>query len=161
VVVVAMEPELSHPSFESVSDKVPISIRAERIELAMNGVRCAGMEPVLECVGAYAASEAPRVLHAQPAALGYFCLSDEIAVGVGQLLAARNEEARGRILGFDGSDLAAEHQIPSFDQKFDDLGEQVVRQFIAWLRIPPETAGDWPAFREVAVKLGPPSLLSA
>lgn len=97
----------------------------------------------------------------QPTALGYLCLSDEIAVNVQQLLAARNEEIRGRVLRFDGSELAAEYQIPSFDQRLDELGEQVVKPFIAWFRGPRESTSDWPAFREVAVRLGPPALLNA
>jgi DNA-binding LacI/PurR family transcriptional regulator len=161
VVVVAMEPERCHPTFQSFNEGVPISIRSERIELAMNGVRSAGMEPVIEYVGTYAASQASYVLGAQPTALGYLCLSDEIAVSVQQLLAARNEEIRGRVLGFDGSDLAAEYQIPSFDQRLEELGEQVVKPFIAWFRGPRKSTSNWPAFREVAVRLGPPALLNA
>jgi len=151
VVIAAMEPENTQtPPFEPLDPSTPVSIRTERIELIRSGIAAADLSSVVETVEDYGASQAYGLLRKHPDARGYVCLSDEIAVAVKQLLMARGEETRRRILGFDGSELAQHHGIPSMNQWLPDLGEKVIEPFETWFR---QTQPHWHACREIGVEL--------
>jgi DNA-binding LacI/PurR family transcriptional regulator len=151
VVIAAMQPEDTRtPPFEPLDPCIPVSIRKERVELIGSGIAAAGLNAVVQTVEDYSASRAYDVLQQYPNARGYVCLSDEIAVAVQQLLMARGEETRRRILGFDGSELARHHRIPSINQWLPDLGEKVIEPFETWFR---QTQPVWDPCREIGVEL--------
>jgi DNA-binding LacI/PurR family transcriptional regulator len=131
VIIAAMDPDKPTPAFKPVPGR-PVSIREERITHIATGIRAAGLRPITHTVGDYSASQAAEIVHTYPDAIGYVCLSDEIAVGVKQLLHALGHDPKSRILGFDGSALARRHHIPSFDQRLGDIGEAVIEQFSRW-----------------------------
>lgn len=106
-----------------------VSIRNQRIELILAGLREAGFEPHQVVVEDYSASNAWQVIEQCPDADGYVCLSDEIAISVKHLLWARREKAAHRILGFDDSSLAASHNISSIGQHIYDIGRKVCELF--------------------------------
>jgi len=150
VVIAAMRPDAPQVSpFEPWGPSVPVSIREERVALIMSGIAASGLDPVLEPVEDYSASQAYDLLQRHRDARGYVCLSDEIAVAVKQLLTAQGEDSQHRILGFDGSELAQRHRIPSFNQWLTDLGEKVIEPFETWFRHPP---AHWPPCRELGVE---------
>ena len=155
VVVAAMAPEeapeKANAGFESLG-KLPVSIRQERIERIVAGIRASKLHAVVHFVDDYSASQSYALVQKYPKATGYVCLSDEIAVGVKQLLLAGRRDPRRRILGFDGSALAMRHRIPSFDQRLSDLGDRVIEQFSTWFG--KRTDSDrWTECREVGVEL--------
>lgn len=151
VVVAAMEPEELRPEFDPIDATVPASIRAERIALAIEGIRACRLEPVRKRVNDYSAANAYDLI--DPGAAGYLCFSDEIAVALKQLLLARGEDPNGRILGFDGTDLARKFHIPSFDQKLDEIGDAVVEQFLLCAHQTGGASSGLPAFRELETPL--------
>jgi DNA-binding LacI/PurR family transcriptional regulator len=115
---------VAHMPEEALSEG-GVSIRNERIELIITGLREAGFEPHEVVVEDYSASNAWQVIEQCPDADGYVCLSDEIAISVKHLLWARGEKAAHRILGFDDSSLAARHNVSSISQHISDIGRKV------------------------------------
>jgi DNA-binding LacI/PurR family transcriptional regulator len=149
-----MRPESLMPDFPPVNQHVPVSIRAERVELVVSGIRDSNMEPVVQYLDDYGASRAEELAQRHPSALGYVCLSDEIAVGLLQLLRARgNSDAQRRILGFDGSELARKHRISSFDQRLSVLGDKLMEQFLSEFRHPRDAVGSSSECREIGIEL--------
>jgi DNA-binding LacI/PurR family transcriptional regulator len=125
-------------------------VRNERIDLITSAIKDAGLDCELVEVPDYGAANAANALRRQPNACGWVCLSDEISVGVLQLLEGRGDtSARRRILGFDDSPLAAEYRISSFTQHLADIGEHVVAAFAAHFRGESQQFGE----REIPVEL--------
>lgn len=126
------------------------SVRNERIDLITSAIQDAGLrcEPVE--VPDYSAANAAAAVRKQPNACGWVCLSDEISVGVLQLLEASGDaKPRRRILGFDDSPLAQQYGISSFSQHLPDIGEHVVAVFAAHFRGESQPFGE----REIPVEL--------
>jgi len=139
VVVVAMPMEASGPR----------SLRNERITSVEAGLRLAGLTVRRVEVPDYAADHAQSVCHAFPCAAGFVCLSDEIAVAVAQLLAAKGRAAR--VLGFDDSVLAGRHGVPSISQSLEEIGTRTWDLFTEFFRRPDPSV--WPASRPSPVAL--------
>jgi len=99
----------------------------------------------------YSATNADEVLRKCPHALGYVCLSDEIAVAVKRLLAAAGRRDTDNVIGFDQSPLATRYGIPSFNQSLEKIGESTWSLFLDFFRR--ENDASWPPFRPVPVPL--------
>jgi DNA-binding LacI/PurR family transcriptional regulator len=127
------------------------SIRNQRIDLIDAGIRAAGRPPCHLEVPDYSAGNADGVLRQCPRALGYICLSDEVAVGVKCLLTAEGRSAADNVIGFDQSPLAARCGIPSFNQSLEKIGEATWSLFLDFFRR--EDNAFWPPFRPVPVLL--------
>ena len=147
---------------EAVSDQVVVvairresggttSIRNQRIDLIHAGIRAAGLQPCHLEVPDYSAANADGVLRTCPHALGYVCLSDEVAVSVKCLLSAAGRRATENVIGFDQSPLAARCGIPSFNQSLDRIGQATWSLFLDFFRR--EDNASWPAFRPATVPL--------
>jgi len=131
-----------------------VSIRNQRIDYVHAGLCAAGLQPHLVEVSDYSAANAQNVCRIWPDALGYVCLSDEIAIAVLQLRTAVGKSTEGRVLGFDNSPLADRHGIPSFSQSLEEIGTCTWGLFTDFFR---RTDNSWPEFRPtpVALKLIP------
>lgn len=126
------------------------SVRNERIDLITSAINDAGLQCEPVEVSDYGAANAANAVRKQPDACGWVCLSDEISVGVLQLLEYRGDtQARRRILGFDDSPLAQQYRISSFTQHLPDIGEHVVEVFAAHFRGESQQFGE----REIPVEL--------
>jgi DNA-binding LacI/PurR family transcriptional regulator len=128
----------------------PNSVRSQRIDQVLEGL---GAYPLIhdEVVLGYGFNHALPVFQKYPRARAYVCLSDELAVAFKHLLRAAGQDATGRVIGFDDSELARSEQIPSFGQHTVDLGRNASRVIADWL-----TADDhkhWPKAREVPVEV--------
>jgi len=92
------------------------------------------------------------VVTAHPNAVGYVCLSDEIAVGIKHLLQKRSQRgANQAVLGFDASPLAHTHGIASINQHLEVIGRRVCELLNDFFRKNPHRPSSWPKFREVYV----------
>jgi DNA-binding LacI/PurR family transcriptional regulator len=147
IVVVAMPRERATGALPAVAGAEP-SVRNQRIGLVLAAL--AECPTVLAEVEDYTFRHALRVFREHPSARGYVCLSDEIAVGLKHLLIAAGQEHRGRVLGFDNSQLAEREYVSSFGQQLDQLGERAVEALAEWFGRP---AGVWPGFREEGVEV--------
>jgi DNA-binding LacI/PurR family transcriptional regulator len=130
---------------------VPTSIRNERIDLIVAGLDDAGLTANVVTVKSYLASQALEIYQKHPSARAYVCLSDELAVGIRQLLFATGQDPSNRIVGFDDSELADAYGITSISQHLTDLGEVIQRVFMTFFR---EQAGGapWPEFQECCIQ---------
>ena len=153
---------LAHVPRENESYDFPVepgqepSVRNERIKLMSEGIEAANLRVKCEEVADYSASRALQVLKANPDALGYMCLSDELAVGVTHLLEhAADANARKRVLGFDDSKLAREFGINSFTQHLPEIGERLADAFATFfLNRKPLTSDDcWPEFKRKPIQV--------
>ncbi len=136
-IVVAAMPELSGPlPFDPVDTTAFTSLRKERVEMACAGLTDAGKRPVLVFVEDYTAARAYEVVLSNPAADGFVCLSDELALATKHILMAQGKDATDRILGFDGTDPARAQRIPSINQGLNDIGQIVAQEFLEFLRQP-------------------------
>lgn len=130
------------------------SIRNERVDLVKAGIREAGFRATEFLVPDYSASTALAILEAHPSAAAYVCLSDEIAIGVKQLLVFKGRKEAGRVvLGFDDSPLAARHGIWSFSQHLDEIGNRVRELLTAFFEQRAGSPAAWPEFQEVPVEV--------
>jgi hypothetical protein len=131
----------------------PQSLRDGRIDAILCGLVAAGLSPQLEEVPDYSAGNAATIVAKWPAAHCHVCLSDEIAVSLAQLLAARGRPSNERVLGFDGSGIVGHAAIPSFYQSIDAIGDAVWGLFESFFRRPDHRR--WSGFetRPVPLKL--------
>ena len=109
------------------------TIRSERIELIKKGIELGGciFKPfAVENYRFYQAYKVYEEYKDNPEVIGYFCLSDEIAVALKQLMLAGDKKApEDRIIGFDGLETAKNENINSFSQNFHEIGEKVIKRF--------------------------------
>lgn len=120
IVVASMEPE----SLES--------LRQQRL----NSV-CAGLEGRSELfyVEDYSFYSSLDIVRRFPEASGYVCLSDDLAVGIKQILRAEGKWREGVVLGYDNSPLASKSQISSFDQNLEKTARESIQTLQdAWAR---------------------------
>ena len=110
------------------------SIRNQRIESIHGGIRAAGFQPCHLEVLDYSAANSAEVLSKCPDAIGYICLSDEIAVGVKCLLTAKGLSSADNVIGFDQSPLAARFGIPSVNQNLEKIGDATWSLFLDQFR---------------------------
>ncbi len=83
----------------------------------------------------YSFEHAYKVWKRYPEANVYVCLSDQIAVGLKNILmTANNQEQQNNIVGFDGSPLAKREMICSFDQKLHLIGKLVFDKLKAFFK---------------------------
>jgi DNA-binding LacI/PurR family transcriptional regulator len=127
------------------------SIRNQRIDSIHAGIRAAGLRTCPLEVTDYSAANADGVLRKCPHALGYICLSDEVAVGVKYLLTAKGRSTADNVIGFDQSPLARRCGILSFNQSLEKIGEATWSLFLDLFRR--EDNDPWPPFRPVPVPL--------
>jgi DNA-binding LacI/PurR family transcriptional regulator len=127
------------------------SIRNQRIDSIHQGITASGLKPYHLEVPDYSAANADTVLRDCPNALGYVCLSDEVAAGVKSLLTAKGHPGTDKVIGFDQSHLAARCGIPSFNQSLDKIGAATWSLFLDFFRR--EDNAFWPAFRAALVPL--------
>jgi DNA-binding LacI/PurR family transcriptional regulator len=147
-VVVAMPYERAARHLPRIDD-VPPSIRNERIDLILDTL--AAFRPIRFEVEDYSFRHAARVFKAHPDAPAYICLCDQIAVGIKLLAAAAGKDYAGRIIGFDGSDLARQEGIASFGQHLDEIGKLVTEKLETWFwrEEGKEPKAEWPGFEQV------------
>jgi len=84
----------------------------------------------------YSSRHAFAVWERHPSADAYVCLSDQIAVGIKNLLRCRGhseEDCRERIVGVDGSPLAREARIASLSQGLEEIGKDALDRLCAFL----------------------------
>ncbi|MBZ5664074.1 MAG: hypothetical protein LAO30_05670 [Acidobacteriia bacterium] len=136
IVVAAMPEQSGPPPFAPVEATACTSLREERVEMVCAGLKDAGKRPVLAFVEDYTAARAYDVVLSNPAADGFVCLSDELALATKHILLAQGKDATDRILGFDGTDPARAQRIPSINQGLNDIGQIVAQEFLAFLRQP-------------------------
>ncbi len=111
----------------------PGSIRDERIRMVKDGLK--KYNPQCIEVKDYSFLHASKIYHDHPNALGFICLSDDLAVGMAHLIqAARKRPHLERVLGFDNSPLARNAGIASFDQHVDELGGKAISTLVDWFR---------------------------
>ena len=92
-----------------------------------------------------------KIYKAHPDAMGYICLSDEIAVGLKHLMEKDGKDYRQRVIGFDDSHLAEVEKIISFNQGLDQIGKSVVETFLGWFE---GSECSWPEFtQEICLKV--------
>jgi len=140
-------PVLEFPRLEGIEP----SIRNERICLIAESVeRVLGTKPIKFEVADYSSSQAIRVHRAHPDADVFVCLSDEIAVGLRHLLEVAGTFDEKVVIGFDNSQLAHQHGIPSFGQALEVIGDTAVKRLHRWL-VREEPPAAWPEFGETAL----------
>lgn len=153
IIVVALGPEKTKHDYPPLHP-VP-HIRKERIDLVKKALEelqeLKKIKLVDYQVPDYSFRHALSVYRKHPKALGYVCLSDEIAVGIKHaMIANRGEkEWKRRIIGFDNSWLAREEEITSFGQHLEDIGDLAVEKLaeqLTGLRRSPE---NWTKFRQI------------
>jgi hypothetical protein len=127
------------------------SIRNQRIDSIHAGIRAAELQAYHLEVPDYSAVNADEVLLKCPDALGYVCLSDEIAVAVKCLLTTAGRSDTDNVIGFDQSPLATRYGIPSFNQSLEKIGETTWSLFLDFFRR--GNNASWPPFRPVPVPL--------
>ena len=108
-------------------------IRKHRIELIWSALD--GLARVKVSVSDYSFRQAFSVWDQHKNALGYICLSDELAVGIKHLLQATNSSNnwKQRILGFDNSPTAQAETITSFGHDVKGVGRQAVETLIRYV----------------------------
>jgi DNA-binding LacI/PurR family transcriptional regulator len=154
VVVLAMCPEDCGGSVPRSNPQIPISIREDRILRVEAGVREAGLHPIVDYVPDYSASQAFPAWQKHAPCRGWAVLSDELAVGLMQLLAATGtspREAARRVLGFDGSEFARNHGVASLDQHLYEIGDRTIGEFSRFHDRVRNADEPFPAFHELPV----------
>jgi len=121
------------------------SIRSERIRNIMSAFN--KYIPIYT-VEDYSFRHAMDVYKSHPNAMGYICLSDEIAVGLKHLMEKDGKDYRHRVIGFDNSRLADLEEIASFDQSLDQIGKSVVGTFLDWFE-----KFSWSSAKEILLKV--------
>lgn len=132
------------------------SVRNERIKLMSEGIEAANLQVRREEVADYSASRALQVLKRNEGALGYICLSDELAIGVTHLLEHKGQvDARKLVLGFDDSKLAREFGINSFTQHLPEIGERLAKTFADFFndRSLLTKDGRWPEYQRIPIRV--------
>jgi DNA-binding LacI/PurR family transcriptional regulator len=143
-------------SYNFPQESAEPSIRNERIDLVMKALTGVGLSATNEPVPDYSGSGAFPVFRKHPNALGFVCLSDELAVAMKHLwmAAGRTGDPSDRIIGFDNSSLAEEYAITSIGQSIDKIGDLLVRRlgefFNARKSDAPET---WPSCKNLMTEL--------
>jgi DNA-binding LacI/PurR family transcriptional regulator len=133
VVLVAMKEEVEQTTFPALPG-IPRSIRNHRIAAIERELE--GAEVVRFQVDDYSSRHAFAVWERHPSADAYVCLSDQIAVGIKNLLRCRGhseEDCRERIVGVDGSPLAREARIASLSQGLEEIGKGALDRLCAFL----------------------------
>jgi hypothetical protein len=133
-ILIAMPEETEPEEKFSPLAGVPRSIRNDRIAAitaALGGFRVVRTE-----VPDYSFRHARRILLKHPDADLYLCLSDQLAVSLKHLMLARGvseEECHRKIVGFDGSPLAAQERIASLSQGLEEIGQRVLARLCQFL----------------------------
>lgn len=97
--------------------------RAKRVNYIIRMLEGENIGIKLHEVKNYGFDNAFEIWEQNPQADLYICLSDQIAVSLQNILqAANNGETQQTVIGFDGSSLANERGINSFNQKLDQVG---------------------------------------
>lgn len=97
--------------------------RKKRVDYISRIISTENLEIEYHEVNNYSFDNAYEVWARSPRADLYMCLSDQIAVSLKNILQAVHSNGfRPIIVGFDGSPLAIQHGICSFNQKLDQVG---------------------------------------
>lgn len=131
IVIAAMRAKGSH------------SVRSERTRLMRQALT--EFAPKSITVPNYSFRHALTIVREHPNAMGYVCLSDQLAVGVAHLLIAMGRNPAGRVVGFDDSKLSEEEEITSFGQHLESIGQSTVAQIVRWHDEGYGSREDWPS----------------
>ena len=159
VVLAAMkeEEEPRCADFPSLGSR-PRSIRNQRIKAIEKELE--GFELIRVQVDDYAFRHARLVWKACEHAFAYVCLSDQIAVGLKHILLCNGydeKQCSQRIIGYDGTPLAAGEKITSLSQNLDGIGDELLRRLSDFL---PEYNAGRAKFPDKAAEISIPVTLS-
>jgi len=126
VVLAAMPEEGEQATFCPLPEVRP-SIRNDRIAAIKQALE--GFDVSHIQVDDYSFIHALKLFELHPKAAAYVCLSDQLAVGLRQLLRSHGldeEQCRNRIVGFDGSLLAQQSRLVSLSQDLEKIGTEAL-----------------------------------
>jgi DNA-binding LacI/PurR family transcriptional regulator len=132
--------------FSRISPGIEPSLRNDRLDSLQRAFTDCELIPFE--VEDYGFRHARMVYEYERQAALYVCLSDPLAVGVKQLLAARGERWQHRVLGFDDSELARAERVASFSQNLERVCELAIEKLSGCFD---GKRGEWLAFEELSV----------
>lgn len=122
-VVVSMRPEAPRGQFEPVDAAVELSIRNDRRQQILAGLKRPGRQVEIVDVDDYCFRHGHAVFERHPEADLYVALCDPIAIELKHLLATANRPAFTEcVVGFDASEMSRVEGIASFDQGLEEIG---------------------------------------